>query len=156
MSKIRGRDLAGDGKRMPSRDTRIPGTVLEGWGDKKITFVPDSRTPEEVVAADRARWREHRIWEIPQGFSLVPNGRAGTIYFRRDQKIIELGAELAGATYLDIVVFDDGIKEWIDVNTLVSEAISTDEQRAIRNALIDWLTKRGLKFSLGGVVVTRR
>ncbi len=157
------RKRVGSGRQEPSKPwngvelfKEMEGKTSGYLGHIKVTFVRDDRSDEEIGAADRARWQEHRIWEMPLGFSLVPNGRAGTIYFRRGQKLVELDAELAGNPALDIVLSGGDLSKWIDVDTLGSEPVSAEDQSGIRDSLIEWLTKKGLKFSIGGVVIVRR
>jgi hypothetical protein len=139
-------------RRRPKKS--LADTMIEHahWKGIKITVVEDDRSPQQIQTDLRAIWRKSKIWNVAQGFSFVPVGRDGKIYFRRGEKIIVLGVEPAGDPSLDIVVYDDGIRQWIDSTTLECEPVSLDDQRAIRSALIDWLAKRGTKFSLGGVV----
>jgi hypothetical protein len=134
----------------------MEGKTSGEWGHLKLTFVQDNLSQEEIAESRRVRWRKNEIWKTPQGFSLVPDGRAGMIYFRQGQKLVALGAELAGSDYLDIVVFDDGFGRWIDVNSLECTVVTPEEQASIRKELIDWLTRKGLKFSIGGIVIARR
>jgi hypothetical protein len=134
----------------------MEGKTSGQWGKIGIRFVPDTRSQEEIVADRRDQLRRENLCKVPQGFSLVPNGRAGAIYFRRKEELIRLGTELSGSDRLDIIVFDDGLRYWIDVNTLDHSAVSSEEQQSIRTNIIDWLLKRGLKFSIGGQVVAQR
>jgi hypothetical protein len=145
------------GKKRPKKEMLASDMMkLRSWRGIRISVVPDDRSPEEIQATRRAIWRNDRIWERPEGFSLVSKGRAGSIYFRRGNKIIDVEAELAGNPALDIVVSEGGLARWIDVYTLECEPVSREEQVGIRTALIDWLTRRGTKFSLGGVIITQR
>jgi hypothetical protein len=134
----------------------MEGKTSGQWGKIGIKFVPDTRSQDEIAEDRRKLLRSERLSETPQGFSLVPDGRAGAIYFRREQELIRLGAELSGSDRLDIIVFDDGLRNWIDVNTLEHRAASSEEQQAIRSDLIEWLLKKGLKFSIGGDIVSER
>jgi hypothetical protein len=126
------------------------------WNGIKVSVVEDDRSPDEVQEARRAIWRKNRIWERPEGFSLVPKGRIISICFRRGEQLVDFAAEIAGNPAIDVVIFDDVPKTWIDVHTLECEPVSVADQTAIRNALIDWLTERGVRFSLGGVIITKR
>jgi len=134
----------------------MEGKAAGQWGKIGIRFIPDTRSQDEIASARRDQLRREGLSDIAQGFSLVPNGRAGAIYFRRDQKLIRLGTELSGSDRLDIIVFDEGLRYWIDVNTLDYTAVSSEEQQSVRANLIDWLLKRGLKFSLGSEIVAQR
>ncbi len=134
----------------------MEGKTSGKWGKIGIKFVPDTRSQDEIASARRDLLRREKLSETPQGFSLVPNGRAGAIYFRRDQELIRLGAELSGSDRLDIIVFDDGLHYWIDVNTLEYKAASSEEQQSIRAELIEWLLKKGFKFSIGGQILAQR
>ncbi len=126
------------------------------WNGIKVSVVQDDRSSEEVQAADRAIWRKARIWERPQGFSLVLDGRVVSVCFRRDDRLVSFAAEIAGTPALDIVIFDDVPDAWIDLHTLQRQPISREEQVEIRAGLIDWLAARGTRFSVGGVVDPHR
>lgn len=113
-----------------------------------ITFSSDPRSPEEIQEAELLRLKQARLWERPHGFSLVPNGRVVGLYFRRGDNLIEFAAELAGAPHLDIVIFDDHPKQWLNVHTFESAPVSPPDQTAIRAHLIAWLEAQGLRFSM--------
>ena len=123
--------------------------------DSRIRFVSDDRSQDQIIADRREGWKAKRISELSQGFTLVSNGRGASIFLRKEDKVLEWAAELAGNPSLDVVVFDDA-RQWIDIGTLTpSFADDMDVMRA-RAELVGWLTARGTKFSIGGEIISAR
>jgi hypothetical protein len=127
---------------------KLPGQ--HGSSDIPITISADTRSNDERRAAERALWKKAQIWKRPQGFDMVPDGRAVSLTYRDGDRLIDFPAELAGGAHLDIIVFDDGPKAWIDVRSFESEPVSADEAARIRADLIAWLKGRGVRFTIGG------
>lgn len=123
--------------------------------DSRIRFVPDERSPDQIIADRREGWKAKRISELSQGFSLVSKGRGASIFFRKEDKVLEWAAELAGNPSLDIVVFDDA-RQWIDIGTLTPRPADDADVLQARAELINWLMARGTKFSLGGQIISAR
>ena len=123
------------------------------WGNITVTFSKDSRSADEIRVAERSLWKKARIWERPQGFSIVPDGRVVSLCFRKGDKLIDFATELAGTPALDIVIFDDLPRFWIDAHTFESDPVAPSDQATIKADLIAWLKSQGLRFSMGGQVV---
>jgi hypothetical protein len=85
---------------------------------------------------DRQRWKEHGVSELPQGFTIKKDGRAGSIYFRRGERILELYYEISGDPAYDILLWQHSLSNWILPGP---EPVPPEEQQAIRAELEQWL-----------------
>jgi hypothetical protein len=99
---------------------------------------PDSQTKESF---DRVRWKHDRIDELPDGFTLRPRGREGSLYYKENGHVLELGFELAGDQDRSILVGRAGLRQWI---APIREATSAEKQQDLESQAIDWLQKAGL------------
>jgi hypothetical protein len=118
-------------------------------GDIKVSVVHDRMSPEEKLESNREEWREDRIWETPEGFTLVEKGRDGTVYYRRGESTIEFYWEFSGLPTVD-VSFSTPAWQWIDVHRLIRSPVSSADRTLIRQKLIDYLAGRGANFVLEG------
>jgi len=97
---------------------------------------------KDVARWDRQRWKEDGVDRLPDGFSLKPHGRNGSVYYRADGRVLELYCELAGAPEIDVLVNWDGLNAWIWPER--SETTSEDRVR-IRNLAEEWFKTRRIR-----------
>jgi hypothetical protein len=76
--------------------------------------------PERVREYNLQRWKRDKVEALPQGFTIVPNGRAGTIYVREGDRVHSFYAELAGAAAIDIIVDVPSKPEWLNRATMLT------------------------------------
>lgn len=79
------------------------------------------------------------------GFYLKMNGRSGTIYFVKDGKLCEIDCEMSGVKKFDIIIYSEGLLEWVLPEKLL---IHQDERKEIIECLKFWLDKQGVKYDL--------
>ena len=115
--------------------------------EKPITFVTHTFSAEEKRAMAVAGWKRDGVTKLPQGVSLVPHGRAASIYLRQGDRFLALSAELEGVSDVDVCVYTEpGLSSWIDVGSFQSSPAGLDEQREALQAVGDWLRARGTRF----------
>ncbi len=103
---------------------------------------------ESLVAEHRANidWQN-----MPQGFSLHTSGRDGHIYYREDDRLMEIYVELSGIAKYSFLVGEEGLSHWI----LPEESMLTQQQRdRIAEKLRQWLDEQEYKsdFNISGTV----
>jgi hypothetical protein len=125
-------------------------------GRIRVTVVADDRTPEEVESDERKRLHKDRIGELPEGFSLLEKIRGGDIYFRHGDEVIMFDYEFSGDPKVTVLVMSHPPMRWIHVHTLQSRRAPIDDQSSTKAGLVDWLTGRGIRFSLDGKIQTVR
>jgi hypothetical protein len=112
-----------------------------------ITIIFEPISAEKRRARDEIRWKQNHVEKLPEGFSLVPDGRSGRLYFREGDRFIEVYVELAGDPSLDLVLELRGLKSWISLATLSRDPVPPDEETRIRSEMEDWLRKRHMRYS---------
>jgi len=118
-------------------------------GGIRVSAVDDRLPPEKELQLSRQLWRKARIWEMPEGFTLIEEGRDGTIYYRRGEAVVEFYWEFSG---LPDIAFSlsSPVWEWVDVHQLTGSPVSPTDRSLIRQALIDYLAGRNISFVLEG------
>jgi hypothetical protein len=115
-----------------------------------------SKTPKEIFysyridpAMDEQRWRDDKIAELPEGYTLRPLGKAFALFYRRGAKIIEFPAEISGTPEFDIIIFvpERGLA-WIDATTYERTHLAATEMQAELDRLRAWLESRGMRPSM--------
>jgi hypothetical protein len=111
----------------------------------EISFISEQPHPEW----QEKRWRKEKIHELPQGISLVPSGKAATLYVRSGERVIDIYAELAGNPAFDVVIFlpSNGL-QWIDVNTFQLNPLSPEESARELRKVQDWLAAKHIRYSI--------
>jgi hypothetical protein len=112
---------------------------------KRETVIHESLSDDQQRKLDRRRWRKDKVQGLAEGFSMVPDGRAASIYFREGERFAEFAAELSGNPEFDLILFEDAAPRWIDVNSLDPRAIPKDERDRILSALRRWFDSRGIR-----------
>lgn len=93
------------------------------------------------------RWKKDKVERFVEkdGFHLKEDGRCGIIYFVEKGKICEIDFEISGVSQYDILVFFDGLSEWV----FPSKNEMTDiEKEVIKEKLIIWLKTKKIKAEL--------
>jgi len=79
------------------------------------------------------------------GFHIESKGRAGTIYYVENKKVLKIDLEVSGVPQFDILVYFDNIVSW----TLpVAQELTNKEKSEIRIKLIDWLHKKKIRAEI--------
>jgi hypothetical protein len=100
-------------------------------------------------ALDVQRWRDNKIAQLREGYTLTPLGRALALFYRRGKQVIEFPSEISGTPDFDIVIFipEKGLA-WIDTATYEQTPLSAAEMQAQLAALKTWLIDRGMRPSM--------
>lgn len=125
-------------------------------GNIRVTVVTDDRTPEQVDSAENERLHKDRVWELPEGFSLVEKVRGGDIYLRRGDELLLFDYEFSGDPKVTILVMSHPPMRWIHVHSRKSRPASLEDQTSTKAALVKWLAGRRIRFSLDGKIHTAR
>jgi hypothetical protein len=101
-------------------------------------------------AATLERWSEERrrrdnVDHLAQEFSFRPSGRDGYIYFKQDERIIELYWEMTGDSASNIRLSLEGLGSWAMPQ---ATRLGQDEQNEILAALQRWLAENGIQADL--------
>jgi hypothetical protein len=79
------------------------------------------------------------------GFHIKSKGRAGTIYYVENKKVLEIDLEVSGVPQFDILVYFDNVNNW----TLPDDQELTNKEKSeIRIKLIDWLKAKKIRAEL--------
>jgi hypothetical protein len=110
----------------------------------KVTFESYEADPE----ISRRQWRKDKVHQLPEGISLVPDGRAASLYIRRGNRMMAIPAELAGTSDFDVVLFvpSKGLR-WIDVTSFSESPAAAEESEEELNQLRQWLSANGIRAS---------
>lgn len=115
--------------------------------EPEIVFAPAGAAPDPELR--KARWRRDKVSSLPEGISLVPDGKAAYIYARTGRWIVPVYAELSGNPAFDMVLFlREGGLSRIDSDTLEEIPLNDIEASGAIQELRSWLTHRGIRYSL--------
>jgi hypothetical protein len=117
-----------------------PLTGLEGM-EAPIFEAPIPGLQEKI-------WRRSKVHQLPEGISLVGDGRSGHLYERRGDRFIDIYLELAGDPSLDIVVFLPETLHWVHVDSFERVPLSAAERQTQVERFRAYLNARGLRYSL--------
>ena len=92
--------------------------------------------PQTVARWNAKRRRDHKVAELEPGFSFRASGRAGCIYYREGDKILELHWEMSGVDEYDVLLSLNGLREWALPHV---EPVEPAKQEELLAALRDWL-----------------
>ena len=121
----------------------------DGWTETKIskdtyiTHIPQEQKDKWV--ADRHKRDKVDLLITQDGFHITPPARSGTIYYVDNGKLCEIYLEISGVKQYDILIYFDGLKEWI----LPDKKIMTEiEKLQIKEKLKVWLNKKKIKADI--------
>lgn len=80
------------------------------------------------------------------GFHLKSQGRAGTIYYIDNGRVLEIGFEMSGVPQYDLLLFFDSIETW---SIPKGEPLNVNQKTQIRDQLLEWLKTKRIKTDLG-------
>jgi hypothetical protein len=86
-----------------------------------------------------------KIDQLENGFTIVRDGRAGSIFYKENSRILELSYELSGTPEFDILIDNSGLSKWILPS---QEKIDKDKISNIKNELATWLMNSNTQHSL--------
>ncbi|MFC4817411.1 hypothetical protein [Flavobacterium sp. GCM10023249] len=130
---------------MDKENNKLP----EGWSETKIsenqylTYIPQEQLDDWKIKL----WKKDNVTKIlkKDGFIIKPDGRSGTIYHVKKERLCEIYFEISGTREFDILIYFDSLKEWSSPN---KTEMSISEKKDIREELIVWLKKEKIKFEL--------
>jgi hypothetical protein len=107
----------------------------------RYVVVQDGPDERAKASFDRTRWAHDRISELADGFTLRPRGREGSLYYKEDGHVLELGFEVAGDQDRSILVSRAGLKRWI---TSGQAPLNLEDQQRLEALAVEWLRNMGL------------
>jgi hypothetical protein len=107
----------------------------------RYVVVEDGPDERAKASFDRTRWTNDRVSELADGFTLRPRGREGSLYYKEDGNILELGFELAGDKDRSILISRTGLKRWIKPG---QDPLSLEDQQRLEALAVEWLRNMGL------------
>lgn len=111
------------------------------------TIKYEPMSPAEILRINRRRWRRHKVPNMPEGLSLITEGKIGSFYFRTGNSAIEIEAELSGANDIDLSMDRTGLSRKIDLTSLEEKPASEKESLSAKTAVERWLNEKGWRFS---------
>jgi hypothetical protein len=123
--------------------------IPKGWTEEKISDTTFNTYIAEKIkndwAAERRKKDDLISFITVNGFHIKSHGRAGTIYFIEDRKVLEIDFEISGVKQYDILIFYDIVCDWVLPNkTRVSEG----QKAEIRERLVEWLKLKKIRAEL--------
>lgn len=120
--------------------TELGHSIPKGWTEQKISDTLFNTYIAEKVknewAAERREKDNLSSFIKVNGFHIKSHGRAGTIYYIEDEKVLEIDFEISGVKQYDILIFYDSVCNW----ALPSQVkISELQKSEIRERLVEWL-----------------
>lgn len=82
------------------------------------------------------------IAKLKQGFTFHAEGRSGAVFYKRDERILELYWEMSGVPEYDILLSTEEIRFW---KYPQEEKIENPERDQIVRSLELWLRKENLR-----------
>jgi hypothetical protein len=107
----------------------------------RYVVVEDGPDERAKASFDRTRWTNDRVSELADGFTLRPRGREGSLYYKEDGNILELGFELAGDKDRSILISRTGLRRWIKSD---QDPLSLEDQQRLEALAVEWLRNMGL------------
>jgi hypothetical protein len=98
----------------------------------------------EIDKWNRRRWKKYNVDKLEDGFTLVRDGRTGSIFYKENPRILELSYELSGSPEFDILIDESGLTKWILPS---KDAIDKDKVIFIKKELALWLKNSNTRFS---------
>lgn len=125
--------------------TRMP----NGWTTVKLDETHYEHKIAEVV---KNKWTSERHEKDKlekllkqNGFHLKSYGRAGTIYYIDNGKVLEIGFEMSGVPQYDLLLFFDNIETW---SIPEAEPLNLNQKKQIREQLLEWLETKRIRTDL--------
>lgn len=93
------------------------------------------------------RWRKDKVEKLlnTEGFCIKDHGCSGMIYFVENGKFCEIDFEISGVSQYDILVFFDGLSEWVFPS---KKEMTNVEKEVIKEKLVIWLKIKKIKPDL--------
>lgn len=91
--------------------------------------------------------RESVFLKLSPGFTFKPRGRAGYIYYKNTDRLLELYVEMSGVPEYDFLIWEDVLEKWVYPTT---EPTSAKEQKRISKELVAWLKQNNFKTDYKG------
>jgi hypothetical protein len=107
----------------------------------RYVVVEDGPDERAKASFDRTRWTNDRVSELADGFTLRTRGREGSLYYKEDGNILELGFELAGDKDRSILISRTGLMRWINPG---QDPVSLEDQQRLEALAVEWLRNMGL------------
>jgi len=125
--------------------TKIP----NGWTTIRLDATHYEHKIAEIV---EDKWTSERrekdkVYKLlkQNGFHLKSYGRAGTIYYIDNGKVLEIGFEMSGVPQYDLLLDFDNIESWAIPK---GEPLNTNQRAEIRQQFLEWLKAKRIKTDL--------
>jgi len=110
----------------------------------EIEYRYDPADAPDIDKWNRRRWKKYNVDKLEDGFTLVRDGRTGSIIYKENSRILELSYELSGSPEFDILIDESVFTKWILPS---KDAINKDTIVIIKKALAFWLKNLNTRFS---------
>jgi hypothetical protein len=107
----------------------------------RYVVAEDSLDERAKASFNRTRWTNDRVSELADGFTLRPRGREGSLYYKENGHVLELGFELAGDQDRSILLSRAGLQRWI---TPGQDPLNLEDQQRLEALAVEWLRNMGL------------
>lgn len=121
----------------------------KGWTTIKID---ESTYQHKIAKVINDKWiserrQKDKLDELltQNGFHLKSQGRAGTIYYIDNGKVLEIDYEISGVPQYDLLPYFDNIETWAIPN---GEPLQAEQKAEIRQQLLEWLKTKRIKTDL--------
>jgi hypothetical protein len=123
-------------------------TGANAGGPRQLpSALPLGRPRRSVLSFGRRM--KARFTSLPEGFSGRSQGRSGFVYFRRQEKVLELYWEISGVADYDWLVSLEATKVWADPK---GEQVPEVERQEIVEALESWLVSQKIRTDAFGPI----
>jgi hypothetical protein len=120
-----------------------------GWTTIKLD---DTHYEHKIAEAVEDKWTNERYQKDNldkllkrDGFHLKSQGRAGTIYYIDNGRVLEICFEMSGVPQYDLLLFFDNIENW---SIPKGEPLDVSQKTQIREQLLEWLKTKRIKTDL--------
>ena len=86
--------------------------------------------------------RESIFPSLENGFKHILSGRSGFLYYKSENRMLELYTEISGVPEYHFLIWEDGLEYWVYPNR---EPVSAKDQNRISEELLSWLKGQGHK-----------
>ncbi|AEW00139.1 hypothetical protein Niako_3845 [Niastella koreensis GR20-10] len=120
-----------------------------GWTTIKLD---DTHYEHKIAEVVEDKWTNERHKKDnldkllkQDGFYLKSYGRAGTIYYIDNGRVLEISFEMSGVPQYDLLLFFDNIETW---SIPKGEPLNMNDKTKIREQLLEWLKAKPIKTDL--------
>lgn len=130
-------------------EKEIGSKTPKGWTTIKID---DTHFQHHIAEIVKDTWTSERHQKDKltkllkvNGFHMKYHGRAGTIYYIDNGRVLEIDFEMSGVPGYDLLLYFDTLKGWTIPK---GESFASSEQSIIKEKLLEWLKSKRIKSDL--------